>query len=310
MDGKVVTYVNEHGETKILRNISELGNGSFGVVYKALLDGFGEVAVKYMKRISETDIKSALLEYKKAHLLEKHSLVLRKIITTEDTRDDFPDLLNQPFISITDSPIRKYKILFIYDLGVGMDLFDVIGMSFTSGIPITLEVLKQYMTQLLEGIIEIRNAGIIHRDIKPENIMLHNGNLKYIDYGMICEPQGDNKCKGVLGTSLFISPKIIKADEEHREPSEKDWYDGDLYALGITFINLIAQRTPFDDAPRQVDYKFRKSPVNIAYRQVKLEVEDILDAKNLMDFFPLIHGLTSENPITPEEALTMVSNLN
>jgi serine/threonine protein kinase len=310
MEGKVVTYVNEHGETKILRNISKIGEGSFGIVYKALLDGFGEVAVKYMRKIDEGDIKAAILQYKKGPELEKHSLVLRKIVTSPATRDAFPELLNVEYVSVTHSDIKKNKILFIYDLAVGMDLFDVIETKLRSGVPFTLRVLKQYISQLLEGIIEIRNAGVIHRDIKVENIMLHSGKLKYIDYGMICEPVGENKCQGMMGTPSFISPKIIKAFQERREPSEKDWYDGDLYALGITFVNLICQVTPFHDKPKSAEDVFAANTIEGSYNEVKAEIEDILMTQNQMNFFPLINGLTQENPITPEAALAMIPSIN
>ena len=157
MEGTVIEYTNENGDTKIIRNIAKLGEGSYGIVYRALLDGFGEIAVKYQTRFDISDIKSALLEYRKAPLLEKHSIVVRKIVVANASKIRYP-ILNDPAVSITTSDLRGYKILFIYDLAVGVELFDVINLQVQSMIPFTLATIKQYASQLLEGIIEIRNA--------------------------------------------------------------------------------------------------------------------------------------------------------
>ena len=309
MEGKVIEYVNETGETKIIRNISKLGEGSYGIVYKALLDGFGEVAVKYQSKIGRDDIKSALLEIKKSPLLEKHSIVARRIVVPAEMVVQYP-LLNNPAVSITKSNMLGYKIIFIYDLAVGMELFEIIELQQKSRIPFTMPTLKHYISQMLEGMIEMRNAEVIHRDIKPENIMLHNGNIKFIDFGMICETTGENKCRGAQGTSLFISPKIIKAtDYLGFPPNETDWYNADMYAIGITIMNLLGS-IPFEDASSENPLSiFKINSLNDSYQLVKDLVVDILTNEGQLKFLPIIGGLTSKNPIIPEEALRLLALL-
>ena len=309
MDGKIVEYINESGDTKILRNISKIGEGGFGIVYKALLDGFGEVAVKYQKQINIKDIKAALLEIKKAPLLEKHSIVARRIIVPSDMIDKYP-MLNNPVVSVTASDILNYKIIFIYDLAVGIELFEIISIQRDSGRPFTTPTLKHYISQMLEGMIEMRNAEVIHRDIKPENIMLHNGNIKFIDFGSICETHGENKCNGMQGTDLFISPKIILASLRwsDRLLTEFDWYNADMYAIGITIMNLIGD-IPFEDEDDNSFTIFSKNSIKKNYELVKDTITDILTREGLLKFLPLIHGLTSENAISPEDALHMTINL-
>ena len=304
MDGKVVEYINENGETKILRNISKIGEGSYGIVYKALLDGFGEVAVKYQFRLETQDIKSALLEYRKSHLLEKHSITVRKIIVKPSTKVSYP-LLNIPEVSITTSNILHYKIIFIYDLVVGMELFEIINLQRKSGIPFTIPTLKHYISQMLEGLIEIRDAGVVHRDIKPENIMLHNGNIKFIDFGMICEIP---KCRGMVGTPLFISPKVVNCEYSGNIPSETDWYNSDLYAIGITILNLLGD-IPFEnDSVNNVEI-FGTQSLMESYDLVRSQITVILTREGYLNFAPLIFGLTAKNPIVLEEALRLTNNL-
>ena len=263
MDGKVVEYINENGETKILRNISKIGEGSYGIVYKALLDGFGEVAVKYQFRLETQDIKSALLEYRKSHVLEKHSITVRKIIVKPSTKVSYP-LLNIPEVSITTSNILHYKIIFIYDLVVGMELFEIINLQRKSGIPFTIPTLKHYISQMLEGLIEIRDAGVVHRDIKPEN----SGNI----------------------------------------PSETDWYNSDLYAIGITILNLLGD-IPFEnDSVNNVEI-FGTQSLMESYDLVRSQITVILTREGYLNFAPLIFGLTAKNPIVLEEALRLTNNL-
>ena len=306
MEG-IVEYNNENGEKKILRNISKIGEGGIGVVYKALLDGFGEVAVKYQINVSEDDITSALLEYRKSPLLSQHSITVRRIIVAPHIKSLYP-MLNDPAVSVTFSNIENYKIIFIYDLAVGMELFEVIQLQQESGVPFTLSTLKQYSLQLLEGIIEIRNAEIIHRDIKPENIMLHNGNLKFIDFGMICQPVGENICNGVRGTPFFISPKILK---NQNNLNSDDWYNSDVYAIGITIMNLLGE-IPFEEYDEDEDPLYvilEDNSVDIIYELIQSKIESILTREGYKNFAPLILGLTAQNPITPEDAIDLLKNI-
>ena len=304
MEGKVIEYINEHGDKKILRIMNKLGEGGYGVVHKALLDAFGEVAVKLQTKISRSGVISSLLELKKAPELEKHSLALRKIIVTPSLKETYP-ILDIPEVSVTRSYVGDNQIIFIYDLAVGMELYKVIETQVESEVPFTFETIKRYASQLLKGVIEMRKAGVVHRDIKPENVMLHNGKLKYIDYGMICEPVGENKCQKRKGTLFFMSPKVY--DAQHRDLTEKEWYDGDLYAVGITIMNLCGE-IPFENGedPREV---FEENDYAESYKIIQEMIKEILFENNHTAFIDVVTGLTSIDPITPEEALEMLKEV-
>ena len=255
MDNKIVEYVNETGETKILRNIVEIGQGGFGVVYKAMLDGFGEVAVKYQSIVSRDHMISALLEYKRAPRLQRYNIVVRKIVIVQSVRDEFPDL-DMSSVSVIENLPLNYKILFIYDLAVGIDLFDVIELQRKTRVPFSLSTLKLYAVQLLLGLVEIRDAEVVHRDIKPENIMLHNGHIKYIDFGMICETYGENRCTGIKGTPSYISPALAR-NRDTSDLDELDLYNSDSYAVGMTIMRLIG-KCPFDRVADPITF-FKKN---------------------------------------------------
>ena len=303
MDSKVIEYINEQGDLKILRNISKIGEGSFGVVYKALLDGFGEVAVKYQSLITEDDIISGLLEYEKAPMLQKHSIVVRKIIVIPELKRQFP-ILNIPTVATTTSKMDDYKIIFIYDLVVGMDLFDIINLQKRS-VPFTLQTLKQYSLQLLEGIIEIRDAELVHRDIKPENIMLHNGNIKYIDFGMVCDIYAPKRCSGLKGTPSFISPLIARS-ENFDDVDAFDLYNSDSYAVGMTILNMIGSMPRYGDDP--IGF-FRTHTLTEIYGTLEADIKRVLQRHNRLDFFPPIWGLVDLRTLPYEDVIELVKKL-
>jgi serine/threonine protein kinase len=304
MDDKVIEYINEQGDLKIVRNISKLGEGSYGVVYKALLDGFGEVAVKYQSFITEDQVISALLEYEKAPMLQKHSIVVRKIIVSPELKEQFP-ALNIPSVAVANMPL-DYKIIFLYDLVVGMDLFDIIKLQRRS-VPFTVETLKHYSIQLLEGIIEIRDADLVHRDIKPENIMLHNGIIKYIDFGMVCDIFAPKKCSGLKGTASFVSPILARSvDFSNLDPV--DLFDSDSYAVGMTIMNMIG-KLPTADLLDPIDY-FRAHSLPQIYDYLKSSIRGILLMHDRFDFFPAIWGLVKIASMSYEDAIKLIESIS
>jgi serine/threonine protein kinase len=55
--------------------------------------------------------------------------------------------------------------------------------------------------QLIKGMNYMKSMNIIHRDLKPANIMLQNGNIKIIDFGL-----ARKFCHGELMVTYVGSP--------------------------------------------------------------------------------------------------------
>ncbi|HBP23888.1 MAG TPA: serine/threonine protein kinase, partial [Planctomycetes bacterium] len=78
--------------------------------------------------------------------------------------------------------------------------------------------------------------------IKPENVMITaDDELKLIDFGLvrIRDTAAITSEEDVLGTPYFMCPEYIRA------PGVPD-IRYDLYALGVTFFNLLTGEYPFD----------------------------------------------------------------
>ena len=100
---------------------------------------------------------------------------------------------------------------------------------------------------VLEGIRYSHDKGFIHRDLKPSNILINEeGEAKLTDFGIAKVVGGQNLTKKgmVLGTTLYMAPEFISRGTVSVKT--------DIYALGVTFFEMLTGRRPFeydDDEP-------------------------------------------------------------
>ncbi|NBV42198.1 hypothetical protein EBR96_05455 [bacterium] len=102
-----------------------------------------------------------------------------------------------------------------------------------SGAPLDESALNRDVTQLLQGLSTIHEAGYIHRDIKPENILtLHDGSLAIGDLGLA---QPATVPYDERGTQAYLARfNVVTA------------HDREMVAAGITLAQLIPG-CPFSD---------------------------------------------------------------
>ena len=95
-------------------------------------------------------------------------------------------------------------------------------------------------------------AGLVHRDIKPANIVLADGQVKVLDFGIARADgvAGGTATMTVLGTAAYLSPE--QASGRPAGPQ------ADLYSLGCVLFEMLTGAPPFS----------ADSAVGLAYRQV------------------------------------------
>ena len=98
-----------------------------------------------------------------------------------------------------------------------------------------------YILQSLNGLAYAHTQGIIHRDIKPDNLMVtSSGVVKITDFGLAKEVESETRLTQTgmsMGTPSYMPPEQWDNDNVD--------YRADLYALGVTFYQLLSGILPY-----------------------------------------------------------------
>jgi serine/threonine-protein kinase len=102
--------------------------------------------------------------------------------------------------------------------------------------------------QVLTGLEEAHDSGLIHRDLKPDNVMitpLRSGEefVKLLDFGIAKLTDNTRESRltqqgQVIGTPTYMAPEQIRGQETTART--------DIYALGAILFEMLTGRPPFD----------------------------------------------------------------
>ncbi|HJZ58841.1 MAG TPA: serine/threonine-protein kinase [Gemmataceae bacterium] len=104
------------------------------------------------------------------------------------------------------------------------------------------------LSQMVDALGAVWQAGLVHRDIKPDNILIGpNGTGKLIDFGLakatILQANQENSGPELAGTAAYLAP------EQARDASRVD-HRADVYSLGVTLYEALTGRLPFEGRNR------------------------------------------------------------
>ena len=104
------------------------------------------------------------------------------------------------------------------------------------------EQVRQTFRQLALAIAVLHAHGILHRDIKPSNIMITEGRVVLLDFGLVVEIERDDSIdrNRMVGTPGYMAPEQISAST----PSvASDWY-----SFGVLLYQALTGQMPFTAA--------------------------------------------------------------
>ena len=121
--------------------------------------------------------------------------------------------------------------------------------------PLKEEESKMVMQGVFSAVNYLHEKGIVHRDIKAENILLHNSPyefcVKLCDFGLAKQESlsGDTALPSMLsvtgaGTQPFMAPEV---KNESLGKGRRSSSASDVFAMCITFIQILSRRLPIDD---------------------------------------------------------------
>jgi len=146
--------------------------------------------------------------------------------------------------------LENPNIIRIYDLRADSEYCYIV-MEYVEGItlgrlikekgPIPWPQALKLFRQMLNAIEHAHKEGIIHRDIKPNNVLItRKGVVKITDFGLAKNQAefGITQSATTGGTLFYMSPEQVKGLVYTDARS-------DVYALGFTFYEMLAGKTPF-----------------------------------------------------------------
>jgi len=101
------------------------------------------------------------------------------------------------------------------------------------GQPVNEQV--RLLIQMLQALAYLHRRSIVHRDLKPENVLVVDGQVKVLDFGL-SHPVGESS--GIVGTLSYMAPEVLDG-----KPVGST---ADLYSAGVIAYELFTGRRLFD----------------------------------------------------------------
>ncbi len=209
-----------------------VGRGACSVVYHArhVTGDNADVALKVLLDKRSDGSKAELLRKEALAMVSaRHKYVIRL--------DDFHCVGELAYLSMEYAPesdLRKYVKRTSGKLG-----------------PIQGQL---FLIQSAEALNFTHQAGIIHRDIKPDNILvISDKEVRLGDFGVAVLPgekSSINELQQGVGTMSYMGPEVLEGVAYDQR--------SDIYALGVSFYELLSSVHPFENAPLMKQLEIRK----------------------------------------------------
>jgi serine/threonine protein kinase len=206
--------------------VSKLGEGGFGIVYRAEQDQplRRTVALKIIKPGMDS----------------------REVIARFETERQSLALMDHPHIArvLDAGETSSGRPYFVMELVAGRPITEYCDQH-----RLTLRDRLTLFLSICEAVEHAHQKGIIHRDLKPSNVLITERNgvpdAKIIDFGIAkaltqstADARGLTRVGQMIGTLLYMSPEQVGgADIDTRS---------DVYSLGVLLYELLVGVLPFD----------------------------------------------------------------
>jgi serine/threonine protein kinase len=207
------------------QKLEKIGSGTYGVVYK--------IQDRQTKQIFA--LKKIKIEFECNGI---PPTALREIVVLKN-------LKHQNIVNLLDIFLVTTKLYLIFEY-LDYDLKRYIDRS-----QISLSTIKDFMRQLLEGLLFCHERRVIHRDLKPQNLLVSESNiLKIADFGLsraFSIPLFTLTHEVV--TLWYRAPEVLLGATRYT-------FSIDIWSVGCIFAEM-AEKRPLFQGDSEIDQLFR-----------------------------------------------------
>lgn len=210
----------------LFQRIEKIGEGTYGVVYKAKDRQTGKVIALKKIRL-DTDSEGV------------PSTAIREIALLREL--SHPNIVQ--LLDVIHSSTRLF-LVFEYlnqDLKKYMDMCKVVDIN----------LVKSYLYQLLSGVAYCHSHRVLHRDLKPQNLLIDtDGNIKLADFGLARAFNLPVRCyTHEVVTLWYRAPEILLGCKIYSTAV-------DVWSIGCIFVEMIT-RTALFPGDSEIDQLFK-----------------------------------------------------
>lgn len=217
--------VDNAGDNQRYRKLEKIGEGTYGVVYKAEDTQTGKyIALKKIRLETEDE--------------GVPSTAIREISILKE-------LQHQHIVSLVDVISHAKKLYLVFEF-LDQDLKQLMNNRTTG---LSGYTLKSYLYQLLDGILFCHTHRIIHRDLKPQNLLVSKDleTIKLADFGLARAFQVPlHTYTHEVVTLWYRAPEILLGDK-HYSPAVDIWSVGCIFAEMATKQALFPGDSEIDE---------------------------------------------------------------
>lgn len=237
--------------------IKEVGNGTFGSVWRALNKQSGEVV--------------AIKKMKKKYYSWEECINLREVKSLRK--------MNHPNIVKLREVIRENDILYFVFEYMECNLYQLMK---GRAKPFSEAEVRNWCFQVFQGLAYMHQRGYFHRDLKPENMLVSKDVIKIADFGLAREIDSRPPFTEYVSTRWYRAPEVLLQSPTYGPPV-------DMWAMGAIMAELLTLRPLFPGSSEMDEiYKI----CSVVGSPNKSEWSEGLELANAISYqFPQVAGV-------------------